>query len=205
MAPRTGEQFEKMRENSRHNIMAVALKLFATKGYHTTSVDAIARKARISKGLIYNYFKSKDKLLEEIVVGSMDTMVERFAHLLDEKDSARQMREFVSGMIDEAKEHMQFWRFYWSLISQPSIPKPIRNKIKHSLKGIVGLFSAVFKQHGSSNPEADAWLFASAMDGIILYYAYVEGECPIDAIGAMILERFGISGTRTRKKSERKP
>ena len=44
-------------------IIKEAVNLFATKGYHTTSVQEIAERCHIAKGSFYNYFKSKEELL----------------------------------------------------------------------------------------------------------------------------------------------
>jgi AcrR family transcriptional regulator len=40
-------------------IMEVALKLFAEKGYHGTSIDDIITNANIVKGTFYLHFESK--------------------------------------------------------------------------------------------------------------------------------------------------
>lgn len=44
-------------------IASIAAELFSTKGYLATSVDDIAEAARISKGNIYYYFRSKAEIL----------------------------------------------------------------------------------------------------------------------------------------------
>lgn len=50
----------------RKAIIEEAMLLFATKGYHATSMQEIAEKVGISKGGIYLYFSSKNELLLEI-------------------------------------------------------------------------------------------------------------------------------------------
>lgn len=62
--PKTSEQNKKIKEQKREIIISTALNLFADKGFHNTSMEQIASHAKISKGLIYNYFESKDALLE---------------------------------------------------------------------------------------------------------------------------------------------
>ncbi len=76
MSPRTKQQFEEIRKTRRDRILSVALELFATKGYHGTSISQIAEKAKISKGLMYNYFKNKEKLLETIVLEGFNKIME---------------------------------------------------------------------------------------------------------------------------------
>ena len=72
MSPRTPKQFEQMREEKKTLIMDVALEHFAKEGYHNTTITHIAKHAGISKGLMYNYFESKEELLTEIINRSME-------------------------------------------------------------------------------------------------------------------------------------
>ena len=51
----------------KEQIMQTALKLFATKGFYTTTIPDIANSLKMSVGNMYNYFKSKDILAKEII------------------------------------------------------------------------------------------------------------------------------------------
>ena len=53
--PKTKEQFEEIRNKSKAAIIEAALELFANNGFHNTSITQIAKKAGVSKGLMYNY------------------------------------------------------------------------------------------------------------------------------------------------------
>ena len=54
--------------NEKHNmILTVARKLFGKYGLRKTTVDEIAREARVGKGTIYNYFKSKEEVFQAVV------------------------------------------------------------------------------------------------------------------------------------------
>ena len=65
--PRSIEQYEAIRKEKRELILDTALSLFAENGFHQTSIEQIARKAGISKGLTYNYFESKELLLQAVL------------------------------------------------------------------------------------------------------------------------------------------
>lgn len=54
-------------EDRRAEIIAVAIKLFVAKGYSGTRLDEVARAARVSKGLPYLYFESKEDLFKAVV------------------------------------------------------------------------------------------------------------------------------------------
>jgi len=53
--------------NTREVIVNVSQKLFARFGLSKTTVDEIARLARIGKGTIYHHFRSKEQIFEEII------------------------------------------------------------------------------------------------------------------------------------------
>ena len=67
MSPRTAIQNEQIREKSREKIVLAAMELFSKQSFHRTSVADIARTAGISKGLIYNYFETKEDILRGII------------------------------------------------------------------------------------------------------------------------------------------
>ena len=71
MCPKTVIQNKIIKEEKKDLILRTALKVFAQEGYHASSVNKIANKANISKGLIYNYFESKEDLLRNIITNIM--------------------------------------------------------------------------------------------------------------------------------------
>lgn len=61
LAPRSG------RDDSRRELMDVAIDCFAKYGYAATSIDRIAKAAGVTKGALYYHFKDKEELLFEAV------------------------------------------------------------------------------------------------------------------------------------------
>lgn len=78
-------------------IMKEAIDLFATKGYHTTSVQEIAERCHIAKGSFYNYFKSKEELLLSCFQSGFDMSAAVISEI--EKDSNLNSREKFSKKI----------------------------------------------------------------------------------------------------------
>ena len=56
----------------RNQILDAAIKVFAKKGFHPTTIKDIAREADIASGTIYNYFENKTALM----LGIFDRMNE---------------------------------------------------------------------------------------------------------------------------------
>jgi TetR/AcrR family fatty acid metabolism transcriptional regulator len=54
------------RKKTERKLLKAALELFVKNGYHGTTVDAITKRAGVTKGALYNHFPSKGKLLLRI-------------------------------------------------------------------------------------------------------------------------------------------
>jgi len=54
-------------DDTRARLFAAAAKLFATRGYHETTVDQIAREAGVAKGTFFVHFATKDAVVSELV------------------------------------------------------------------------------------------------------------------------------------------
>ena len=83
--------------NKKKLIIKEAINLFATKGYHTTSVQEIAERCHIAKGSFYNYFKSKEELLLSCFQSGFDMSAAIISEI--EKDSSLNSREKFSKKI----------------------------------------------------------------------------------------------------------
>ena len=60
--PRATANRAATKEAIREKIVKAALSLFQSKGFDATTTKAIARKAGIAEGTVFNYFKSKDDI-----------------------------------------------------------------------------------------------------------------------------------------------
>jgi AcrR family transcriptional regulator len=62
-----GPKFRRRAEARPDEVLDAALDLFIEKGFASTRVEDIAKRAGLSKGAVYLYFPSKEKILEGIV------------------------------------------------------------------------------------------------------------------------------------------
>ncbi|MCA1031238.1 TetR/AcrR family transcriptional regulator [Bacillus timonensis] len=89
----------------RKMILEKAMKLYAIKGYHNTSMQEIANECGVAKGSLYNHFQSKEDLLLSIYKYFYETFSAKMESLTDDgvnspkslfaKQIAIQMDEFV--------------------------------------------------------------------------------------------------------------
>ncbi len=65
--PKTQSRRERRKEQTRQRLLESAEWLFHTQGFDATTVEEIAKAADVAKGTFFNYFKSKDSLLGDIL------------------------------------------------------------------------------------------------------------------------------------------
>ncbi len=124
MSPRTPLQFKEMREEKMTHIMDVALEHFANEGYYRTTISHIARHAKMSKGLMYNYFESKEALLKAIIHKSVN---EIYRYLDFDKDVHLSEKEFESS-IQKLNTLLQEKRYFWRLLLQLFMQNDVRDQ-----------------------------------------------------------------------------
>jgi len=71
------------------SILDTARKMFARYGLRKTSLDEVARMARVAKATIYNYFGSKDRVYLEVLRREMDEVVEKISSSVAQKASPK--------------------------------------------------------------------------------------------------------------------
>jgi AcrR family transcriptional regulator len=54
-------------EATRTQLIAIATRLFAARGYEGTSIEAVLQEAGVSRGSLYHHFSSKEALFEAVV------------------------------------------------------------------------------------------------------------------------------------------
>jgi AcrR family transcriptional regulator len=127
MSPRTSRQYEEIREEKVALIMDTALEHFANEGYFSTTINHIARHAGISKGLLYNYFESKEALLKAIIHKSIAEVLNYFDIDRDGYLSEDEFEFFIRKINVMLKEKRSFWRLLFQLLMQNDVREQFLN------------------------------------------------------------------------------
>ena len=142
MCPRTSQQFETIRQEKTKLILDTALELFAEKGYHVTSISDITRKAGISKGLLYNYFESKEAVLRSIIQTGYDTAYSNLDLNGDRSMAKEEFINFLRITFRSVRENPRFWKLYSALVLQPGIQDMVVAEYNGKAKDIQKLFTS---------------------------------------------------------------
>src|SRR3954451_24842936 len=73
----------------REELLAIAARLFAEKGFRNTTVRDIADAAGILSGSLYHHFDSKDSMVDEILSSFQEELFGQYDEILASDDDAR--------------------------------------------------------------------------------------------------------------------
>ena len=99
-------------------ILAAAEAVFAANGYAATTMDAVASKAGIAKGSLYNYFQSKEALFEEVFTKAVSILEADALRILAEPISASErLSRFLDYRCERLEDSSQIGRLvleFWA-------------------------------------------------------------------------------------------
>ena len=123
--------FQRRKEDRPAEITEAALNAFAEKGYAATKVEDVAKRAGVSKGLLYLYFKTKEDLFKAVVRSFISPKIDALAKIVETTELSAE--EFLRGpflqfaksvpnsparilarlMISEGPKHPDLVEWYW--------------------------------------------------------------------------------------------
>jgi AcrR family transcriptional regulator len=98
-------------ESTRKALVDSAVDMFTRRGYAATSLDAIARKARVTKGALYHHFSGKQALFEAAFDVVEQAAVGRLATVLDSDGTAweramRGIQSYIKSCLDPSYQRI---------------------------------------------------------------------------------------------------
>src|SRR5271168_5086788 len=85
----------------RERLKTAGLALFGEKGYKNTSINHVARRAKLAVGTFYQHFRSKRQLL----LALMDELLEKLSQLNFQPRAATEIRAGIRGLLSRAFSH----------------------------------------------------------------------------------------------------
>jgi AcrR family transcriptional regulator len=98
-------------EARQREIAGTALRLFRARGYHATSVRQIAEAAGLSVGSLFNYFRSKEQVLQLIYEHAQVRIEEALDQVMrelgpDPEAALRHALDRYVGLLDQHQDHV---------------------------------------------------------------------------------------------------
>lgn len=161
--------------------MDAALELFASEGYSNCSIAQLAKHASISKGLMYNYFESKEALLLTLIEEGMHAILADIDLNHDGVLSPQEMEAMIRKTFGAIRENLPFWTLYISIILQPGVKEFLQGKPFADMMDQYGpMIMSYFVDMGFEDPALEMLTFSAMLEGfgVLMLYAYPGIEFP---------------------------
>ncbi len=160
---------------TRKRILEVAQEQFAARGFDATTTRDIAAAAGIAVGTLFNYFATKEALVEGLVAGALEGVAERFAGS-DEKAGMRTLEEELFALVATTLRKLQAYRTYLPAVLETAFSPLVADRCGDASALRVGHLEAVDRiaaRHGHQaglTPVA-LQLYWTLFTGVLAFWA----------------------------------
>lgn len=177
---------------TRARILDAAYRLFSRQGLAATTTLEVAKRAKVSHGLVFAHFATRDALVSAVVAEFSERVVVRIHHLVLAKAS---LRDVLAAHLEGLTQHEAF---YARLVTEgPSLPPVARATL-------IGIQSAT-AHHLAEAAERDMaaalirrmpiHLLFNTWLGLVHHYLanrdlFAPGESVLERRGAELLEHY---------------
>ena len=165
--------------------MDAALELFASEGYSHCSIAQLASHADISKGLMYNYFESKEALLIAIIEEGMQDIMTMMDPNMDGILEPEEVEGFIRTTFKGIRDNMQFWILFINVVLQPPVKEFLDGKPFSSvMERLAPRLLNYFERMGYDDPMLEMLTFSAMIEGygILLVYLSPGDEFPVETV-----------------------
>ncbi len=188
--PRTAEQNEQIRQTTRKAIVDAAMVCFAQQGYAQTTIRRIAQEASISTGLMYHYFDSKEALLRAVFENCMATLSGVMVEAYRGNKPQDRLPALLRAMFDMLEDDRAFWALFQMLRGQPAIVAVLGDALREWTRRLRELFTAELRNLGRAEPELEALILYSLIEGTIQQYLLDPDEYPLALVSDHIIAQY---------------
>jgi AcrR family transcriptional regulator len=182
----------------REQLLAAALEVFGGRGYHGTSIDDIARRAGVSKGLIYEHFGSKKELHESLLEAHVQELFARLSEAAGtDAPGEERLRAGVDAFLAFVEQRREGWRLLFRDAADPDLAELVQRLQAQATAAIAELIAAepAARPH-AGGPELE--MIAQQLSGAVQALAnwwYDHRDVPREELVARVMD-FAWVGLR---------
>lgn len=194
---------ENLQNDKKKIILMSAVKVLTTKGFYSSTMDDIVAESKMSKGAIYHYYSSKKDVYLAVIDMWEDQTQKLLAPALDEKSSARAIKQLFSLLAKQLKIDGSFFNCLptlWAIARHDEDFKKSMQKVYNRFQKFIeliilrGIKSGEFVNLKAKNSKTSALSLILNFEGIfwfnIFQSQYVDAEKYIDEVSSYILYAY---------------
>lgn len=171
------------RDRMRRRLAMAAYDVIAEIGYDAVTLERVAQRAAVSKGLLLYYFTSK----EELLAAAMDQLVALIRRRIQQaisrtEDPLARLDAYLGAITWDAVEHRKFYRVYLDFLGRGSHHVKLQESTQAFVQGceafeqeivMHGLATGVFRLPG--DPRDAVQTVRAMIDGMSIRWALDDG------------------------------
>jgi AcrR family transcriptional regulator len=196
---------QRIKKEKRNLFIISALSVFEEKGFNNTRIKDITNKANTSVGNFYNYFNSKEEVIEVLISGLAELMISKFRELFiyfkDNRippiSAVKKLFQGYAKMFREKKE--TFLIFFEQMGGMDQKYRAKRNEIMDNFTNEVEKIIIKLFEYGArdQNPKISAKVWTSTVLGVFIWWIRTDFELEEKEL-VNNLTAFLVRGTMTK-------
>ena len=152
-----------MREQVTEAILDAAEQVVGERGLEAASTAAIAARAGVAVGTLYNYFPDRERLLASLFAARRAEMLPRLAQLeraVAKLPFERRLREYLAGALDVFEEQRAFMRCVIAIDPKSPSPAPV-------MTALIDAFVAILRPSCGKRADDYAHMLFGSMRALV--------------------------------------
>jgi len=162
---------EEKKARTRERLIEAAARVFAEKGFATTSLDEVADAAGLTKGAVYSNFENKEDLVRAVLQAQQDrlhSIADSAGEGTREEQAAVAARLFGETVAEEREAFLLYLEFLAYALRNPHLYPDFITRHREGRRDV----ARMIKEHGGNDawtdPEQKALIFDVIGNGIAL-------------------------------------
>jgi len=184
-------------EAKREILLEAAARTFAEHGYRAATMAAVAHAAGVSKGSVYDYFRTKEDLFFATTQASYDTMLAQARATVDAAADAEQaLRAVVIDSLEALRQHLELYPLTLEALSAAAAGEA-RQRFAEQMRTMYAAYREIVTGvirwgqdarafDGTADAGAIATGVVSAIDGLMLQY-WIQQDLDVRPIAEQYL------------------
>ena len=170
------ERREREKEQRKNQILDTARMLLLEKGINATSINQIAKRAELSVGAIYFYYKNKEDLYAALQVEGLELLSRTITEAVAGEDTPEEkIRAIALAYLQFSLEQKNYFDIinYFLATPEPIFPPEMKSQVdEHGNDSLLILTDVIRQgiqdgQFKSRDPRREAIIFWSTFHGLI--------------------------------------
>ena len=158
-------------EERRQQLLDATKAVVGEQGFHGVSIDAVAKRAGVSRPIVYGHFGDLGGLLEAMLKRESETALRQLSEVLPTQLDSDKPREALLSALRAYLEVVRADPVTWRLVLMPpeGAPQLLRDQITSGRDAVVGVLATAVEGGaspgpGSPDPELTARMLSAIAD-----------------------------------------